>query len=49
MWLDDRLQNIDGATFKLRLPRCDLIGMDIELLGQLCQRPIALDGGKPGV
>ena len=36
-----------GCPFlKLRLPRCDLIGVDVELLRQLNQCPIALDGGK---
>src|SRR5450830_120847 len=36
-----------GSPFKqLRFPLCDLIGMDVELLRQFCQRLIALDGGQ---
>ena len=39
-------EHIGSPALKLRLPRCDLIGMDVELLRKLSQRPIALDGGK---
>ena len=41
-WTEHR----SGGALKLSLPRGDLIGVDVELLGQLRQRPIALDGGK---
>ena len=41
-----RAQNIASSTLKLRLPRCDLVGVDVELLCQLSQCSIALDGGK---
>ena len=41
-----RTENIGSAAFKLRLPRRDLVGVDVEMLGQLRERPIALDGGK---
>jgi hypothetical protein len=34
------------GALKLCLPRCDLVGVDIELLGKLSHRSIALDGGK---
>ena len=40
------IKNIGRPTLKLRLPRCDLIRMDIKLLSKLGQRSIALDGGK---
>ena len=39
-------ENISSPALKLRFPRCDLIGVDIELLRKLRQRSIALDGGK---
>ena len=39
-------KNIGSSALKLRLPRCDLIGVDVELLRKLRQRSIALDGGK---
>ena len=39
-------ENIGGPALELRFPRCDLIGVDLELLRQLSQRSIALDGGK---
>src|SRR5438034_6977319 len=39
-------ENIGSPAFELRLPRCDLIGMDVELLRQLSQGSIALDSGK---
>lgn len=35
-----------GLAFKLSLPRRDLIGVDVELLGKLSQRSIALHGGE---
>jgi hypothetical protein len=35
-----------SPALKLRLPRCNLIGVNVELLGKLRQCPIALDGGK---
>src|SRR6202165_2489873 len=39
-------ENIGSPAFELRLPRCDLIRVDVELLRQLSQCSIALDGGK---
>ncbi len=39
-------ERIGGLDFKLSLPRRDLIGVNVELLGQLGYRPITLDGGK---
>jgi len=53
--VDDRLPGSAAAArtehfgcpfLKLRVPRCDLIGVDVEMLRQLNQCPIALDGGK---
>ena len=51
--VDDRLrrsiaaaENIGSSALKLRLPRCDLIGVDVELLSKLSQRSIALDRGN---
>jgi hypothetical protein len=41
-----RPEHIGGAPFKLRFPRCDLVGVDVELLRQLNQCSVALDGGK---
>ena len=38
--------NIGSPALKLRLPRRDLIGVDVELFRKLGQRSIALDGGK---
>jgi hypothetical protein len=36
-----------GCPFlKLRLPRCNLIGVNVELLRKLSQCSIALDGSK---
>jgi hypothetical protein len=35
-----------GAHRELRFPRCDLIGVDVELLRKLSQCSIALNGGK---
>ena len=40
-----RSEHIGSAALKLRLPRGNLIGMYVELLGKLRQCPIALDGG----
>src|SRR5439155_17359744 len=37
-------EHIGGAAFKLRFPRCDLIGMDVELLRQLSQCSVAQGG-----
>src|SRR5476651_909812 len=34
------------STLELGFPGRHLIGVDVEMLGQLGQRPIALDGGK---
>jgi hypothetical protein len=34
------------ALVELRFPRCDLIGVQVELLRQLSQCSIALDGSK---
>src|ERR1700724_1732013 len=39
-------ENIGSPALELRFPRCDLIGVDIELFRQLSQCSIALDGGK---
>src|SRR5471032_1273961 len=39
-------ENIGGAALKLRFPSRDLIGVNVEMLGQLGYRPIALDGGQ---
>jgi hypothetical protein len=39
-------ENIGGPALKLRLPRRDLIGVNVELLSKLNQRPIAFDGSK---
>src|SRR5713101_2752521 len=39
-----RSENIGGAALKLRFPSRNLIGVDVEMLGQLGYRPIALDG-----
>ena len=41
-----RTEYIGSPTLKLRLPRGNLIGVNVELLGKLRQRPIALDCGK---
>ena len=41
-----RPEHIGSTALKLRLPRCDLIGMNVELLGKLPNRSIALHGGK---
>src|SRR6478735_4417089 len=40
-----RSKNSGSAILQLRLPRRDLIGVDVELLGKLSYRPVALDGG----
>jgi hypothetical protein len=34
-----------GGAIELCLPRRDLVGMDVKLLGKLRQRSITLDGG----
>ena len=39
-------ENIGSTALKLRLLRCDLVGVKVELLGKLGQRSITLDGGK---
>lgn len=39
-------ERIGGFAFKLSLPRRDLIGVDIELLGKLRNGSIALDGAS---
>src|SRR6266404_4597669 len=41
-----RSKNSGSAPLQLRLPRRNLIGLDVELLGKLSYRPVALDGGK---
>lgn len=41
-----RTEHIGSLAFKLSLPRRDLIGVDVELLGRLSQRSIALHGGQ---
>jgi hypothetical protein len=41
-----RSENIGGAALKLRFPSRNLIGVNVEMLGQLGYRPIALDGGS---
>jgi hypothetical protein len=42
--------DIGSPALELRFHECDLIGVDVELLRQLSQRSIALDGGKrPGL
>jgi hypothetical protein len=41
-----RTENIGSSALQLRLPRGDLIGVDVELLRKLSQCSIALDGGK---
>ena len=39
-------KNIGSPALELRFPRGDLIGVDVEMLRQLSQCSIALDGGK---
>ena len=41
-----RTENVGGPVLKLRLPLCDLIGVDVELLRKLSKCAIALDGSK---
>jgi transposase len=41
-----RTENIGSPALELRFPRCDLIGMNVELFRKLCQCSIALDGCK---
>ena len=40
-------ENVSRPALELRLPRCDLIGVHIELLRKLSKCAIALDGSKP--
>jgi hypothetical protein len=44
--LEEAAEHIGSPAFELWLLRCDLIGVNVELLGKLSQRSIALDGGK---
>ena len=44
-----RDRNIGSSTLELCFPRCDLVGVDVELLRQLSQCSIALDGRKAGL
>src|SRR4030081_1422217 len=39
-------EHIGCPFLELRLPRCDLIGVDVELLRKLSKRSIALQGRK---
>jgi hypothetical protein len=39
-------ENVGSSALELRLPRCDLIGVNVELLGKLSQGSIALDASK---
>jgi len=39
-------ENISSPALELRFPRCDLIGVDVELLRKLSQCSIALDGNR---
>src|SRR5258706_3475835 len=39
-------ENITSPTLELRLPRRNLIGVNIEMLRQLSQRSVAVDGGE---
>ncbi len=41
-----RAEHVGSPALKLGFPGGDLIGVDVEMLGQLGQCPIALDGGK---
>jgi hypothetical protein len=41
-----RTENIRCPALKLRFPCRDLMGVDVKLLGQLCQRSITLHGGQ---
>ena len=43
-----RTEHIGSSALKLRLPRGNLIRVNVELFGKLRQCPIALDGGKCG-
>jgi hypothetical protein len=46
-WRDFAMSENTGRAFeKLTFPLRDLIGVDIELLRQLGQRPLALDRGQ---
>jgi len=39
-------KNIGSTALKLRLPRCDLIGVDVELFCKFGQCSVALDRGN---
>ena len=39
-------EHVGSPALQLRFPCCDLVGMNVELLRQLSQRPIASDGGE---
>src|SRR6188472_2380992 len=39
-------ENIGSPALELRFPRCDLMGVNVELFRKLCQCSIALDGRK---
>src|ERR1700716_3984488 len=39
-----RSENLRSIALKLRFPRRNLIGVNVEMLGQLGYRPVALDG-----
>jgi len=41
-----RSKNLGSPTLQLRLPRRYLIGVDVEVLGQLSHRSVALDGSE---
>src|SRR5262249_61381657 len=41
---DASTKNIGSPALERRFPRCDLIGVDVELLRQLSQGSVALDG-----
>src|SRR5258707_9850190 len=41
-----RAEHVGSPALKLGFPGGDLIGEDVEMLGQLGQCPVALDGGK---
>src|SRR6476660_4937548 len=44
--LAPRAEHVGSPALKLGFPGGDLIGVDVEMLGQLGQCPVALDGGK---
>src|ERR1035441_3743230 len=41
-----RAKHVRCPALKLSFPGRNLIGVDIKVLGQLCYRPVTLDGGK---